>query len=194
MAGLFDPAALEDVDRLIAEYPLAWVISRDFKATPLPLLAEHDEAGRLVSLLGHFARHNPQIQSFEADAAALILFSGPDGYISPTLVSRPKWGPTWNYAVARFEATIEFIPHDNADAIAKLVAHVEPEGRWSIEHMEERYEALIKGIVAFRAHIKADRATFKLGQDEKSETFWEIVEGLGNRALAQWMAGQQHRA
>lgn len=191
---MFDPAAPEDVSKLIAEHPLAWVISRDFQATPLPLLAEHDGAGRLVSLLGHFSKRNPQIQSFERDPSALILFSGPEGYISPTLVSSPKWGPTWNYAVARFEATIEFIPHDNADAIAKLVDHVEPEGRWSVERMEERYDALVKGIVAFRAHVTAERATFKLGQDEKSETFSQIVEGVDNRALAQWMAGQQHRA
>lgn len=83
----FTPKSHADVLALIAEHPLAWVVSRDFDATPLPLLAELDEEGRLRSLIGHYARRNPQVAALRRDCRALILFNRPQGYVSPTLVS-----------------------------------------------------------------------------------------------------------
>src|SRR5215471_2975756 len=106
---LFLPGEPSDVSRLVESYPLCWVVSGvddERYATPLPLLAEQDEEGRLVSLLGHIARSNPQHKALEKDPRATILCMGPNGYISPTLVSNPTWGPTWNYAVCRFEVKI----------------------------------------------------------------------------------------
>ena len=55
----FSPRSHADLIRLIADHPLAWVVSQDFQATPLPLIAETDMSGAIVSLLGHFARRNP---------------------------------------------------------------------------------------------------------------------------------------
>jgi transcriptional regulator len=182
----------EDVAELIAAYPLAWVVSggpADFSATPLPLLGETDAEGRIISLFGHFARSNPQVAALERDPRAAILFHGPHGYISPTLVSNPTWGPTWNYAVARFEVDIEFLPDETADAVWRLAAALENDSppRWTPAAMGERYDKLIQHIVAFRATVRTATARFKLGQDEQRGTFDEIVEGLGASELADWM-------
>ena len=38
---------------LIARHPLAWIISRDFNASVLPLLAERDAAGDITAVIGH---------------------------------------------------------------------------------------------------------------------------------------------
>ncbi len=187
----FTPASPADVVRLIADYPLAWVISRDFQATPLPLLAETDRQGKVKALFGHFALRNPQVSALQKDPQALILFGGPQGYISPTLVSNPTWGPTWNYAVARFTVRVEFAAEENDRAIALLAKHVEPEGHWAPGAMGVRYGQLIKHIVAFRAHVEDEQATFKLGQDEAPGTFAEIVDGLGDVDLGHWMMTQK---
>jgi transcriptional regulator len=189
----FTPRAPADVLGLIGAHPLAWVISRDFQATPLPLLAETDATGKIVSLLGHFARRNPQVAALEADRDALILFQGPQGYISPRLVSNPTWGPTWNYAVVRFEVTINFVPDETDAAVRRLAAHLEhaQATAWQVEAMQGRYDELIKHIIAFRAQVRAMRATFKLGQDESDATFGQIVTGLGGCELAQLMAAQR---
>jgi transcriptional regulator len=188
---IFAPRSAADVVRMIAANPLAWIISRDFRATPLPLLAESDGNGAIIALLGHFARRNPQVASLTADPDALILFQGPQGYISPTLVSNATWGPTWNYAVARFEVEIEFLEGQAAAAVERLADHLEPDGNWTVATMGSRYEQLTDHIIAFRAHIRAADMTFKLGQDEKPETFAEIVEGLGDTGLADMMREQR---
>ena len=74
---LFAPQSQEDIERLILEYPLAWVVSpgADLRATLLPLQAVKD-AGRMTGLIGHFARSNPQVQLLQREPRALILFLG----------------------------------------------------------------------------------------------------------------------
>ena len=189
--SLFD-AEPQDVEALVAAYPLAWVVSggpADFAATPLPLLGETDAEGRIISLFGHFARSNPQVAALERDPRATILFQGPHGYISPTLVSNPTWGPTWNYAVARFDVDVAFVPAETGDSVWRLAEAVEKDRppRWTPAAMGARYDELIQHIVAFRATVRSTSARFKLGQDERRETFGEIVAGLGEGDLAAWM-------
>ena len=186
----FSPRAASDVVALIGEHPLAWVVSRDFDATPLPLLAECDDEGRLVSLFGHCARRNPQVEVFTRDPTALILFGGADGYVSPTLVSKPQWGATWNYAAVRIIADLAFVPAETDASLRRLAEHLEPDGAWKVEAMGERYHKLIEHIVAFRATVQSCEATFKLGQDEADDTFTEIVRKHLNADLVQAMLDQ----
>ncbi|MBY8826207.1 FMN-binding negative transcriptional regulator [Sphingomonas colocasiae] len=184
-----DPA---DVPALISDHPLGWVVSNGaggFAATPLPLLAELDGDGRIIALFGHFARANRHVEALVADPRAIILMQGAQGYISPRLVSNPSWGPTWNYAVAKFEVEIAFVPDENRDALVRLAAALEGSGpeAWTIERMGARVGQLLPHIVAFRAHVIAADARFKLGQDEAPGTFEEIVAGLADPVLADAM-------
>ena len=111
MADLFERYTEVDVTDQIREYPLAWVCSRQgpaMAASLLPLLAETGADGQIHTLLGHMARRNPLFQALTDNPSVLILFSGPQAYVSPACVSDPNWGPTWNYAQVRIEASIEF--------------------------------------------------------------------------------------
>jgi transcriptional regulator len=193
MAETFAPNSPADVSQLIAAFPLAWVIGADFQATPLPLMAETDAAGAVVALVGHFARRNPQVAALQSDPRALILFQGPQGYISPRWVSKPAWGPTWNYAVARFEVRVEFVPEEIDAAIRAMAAHLEAHRAdpWVPTEMGPRYADLRRHIIGFRAHVQAAHATFKLGQDEDQATFSEITAALGEMPLARWMSAQR---
>lgn len=193
MAEIFAPSSPAGVTQLIAEYPLAWVVGTDFRATPLPLMAETDPAGAVVALVGHFARRNPQVAALQADPRALILFQGPQGYISPRWVSKPAWGPTWNYAVARFEVRVEFVPEEIDEALRVMAAHLERHhlDPWVPAEMGSRYADLRRYIIGFRAHVRASHATFKLGQDEAATTFAEITAALGETSLTRWMTAQR---
>ena len=189
---VFEPRNEADLVRLIDEYPLAWVVSAGdagFGATPLPLLAETSDAGRIVALFGHFALANPQVALLQKSSHAKILFMGPHGYISPEPVSKPGWAPTWNYATAQFEVDIEFRPQENDQALARLVARMERDRRvpWQIANMGARYDTLVRRIVAFRAHVRASQGRFKLGQDESPQTLAELLEHLDDAALVRWM-------
>src|SRR5882762_1754172 len=189
----FEPRSEADLLQLIEEYPLAWVVSMGgagFGATPLPLLAEPDAHGRIVSLLGHFALSNPHVAMLRAVPQATILFMGPQGYISPELISKPGWAPTWNYAMAQFDVQIEFLPQENSQALEKLVYWME-RGRqvpWTVARMGPRYEQMAQKIVAFRARVQRVRGRFKLGQDETQQTRAEMLQKLDNADLVRWMA------
>lgn len=192
MTTPFVPRDPSDVTQLVAAYPLCWIVSGgpdDRLATPLPLLAESDPEGRVQSLLGHISRANPQRAALEQDPRATILCMGPQGYISPRLVSNPTWGPTWNYAACRFEVEIRFVPEENDSALSRLAEALEGKGAgaWTPQRMGARYEQLKQHIVAFRADVRQSDARFKLGQDESDETFAEIADGLADTELAEWM-------
>lgn len=186
----FEPRSPADILALIAAYPLAWVVSTDFDATLLPLLAECDADGNLVSLFGHYARRNPQVAAFERDGSALLLFTGVQGYISPTLVSKPTWGPTWNYAAVRIVADLAFVPTETDASLRALTRHLHPDGEWQVERMGPRYADLARHVTAFRAVVRSCEATFKLGQDESDQTLGEIVAGHPDQHLAQAMLHQ----
>jgi transcriptional regulator len=192
MKKLFEPRDTSDLIRLIDEHPLAWIVSvagAGFGATPLPLLAETDSSGALVSLLGHFALANPQVAQLRESPWATVLFSGPQGYISPEAVSQPAWAPTWNYAVARCEAYIEFLPDMNDEALERLVRKMEAGRRepWTVARVGERYAGMVRRIIAFRAHVRSLSGRFKLGQDETPQTLTEILSWVPDPALKRWM-------
>jgi len=192
MTGSFLPRDSSDVGRLVQAYPLCWVLSGDAGnrfATPLPLLPELGTDGSVQSLFGHMALSNPQQKALEADPMAAILCMGPQGYISPRLVSNLTWGPTWNYAVCRFEVEVEFVPDETEEALWQLAAALEGTAAdsWTPDNMGERYHQLKRHIVAFRAKVLETHAKFKLGQDEQDTTFADIVDGLTDSTLADWM-------
>jgi transcriptional regulator len=190
--GIFNRFDHSDVTDLIGEYPLAWLSPRGGDAglpALLPLLAEIDGEGRLVALIGHMARRNPLHAALAADPAALILFTGPQGYVSPAHVSDPDWGPTWNYAQLRIEATVTFDSDGGDAALALLLAAMErgePTG-WTPAALGARYRPMERAIIAFRAEVTRLEGRFKLGQDERPEMLRDIVARHPDAALVRWM-------
>lgn len=187
-----EPRSNADIARLVDEYPLAWVVSSgndSFHATPLPMLAEFGAEGEVSALFGHFALSNDHVAALQTSSSAVILFMGPQGYMSPSSLSRRNWAPTWNYAIARFKVDVEFVPDETKVALDRLVIKMEVGRRspWTIVELGDRLAGLARQVVAFRAHVRAVEARFKLGQDEAPETFSELVNGLEDPVLASWM-------
>ncbi len=192
MHTLFSTYSPADVTDLIAAYPLALLVSEGrhgFASTPLPMLADTDDAGRLVSLTGHMACSNPQLEELRRAPQCCFLFQGPHGYISPRFVPDRNWGPTWNYALVRVHAELEFQPDRNDEALERLVDRLETghSDAWSIDELGERYTRMRNHIVAFEARVQAVDARFKLGQDERPEVLASILEKVDNPELVAWM-------
>ena len=191
-ASPFERFADADVTDLIAEYPLAWVCPRAVSAEQpslLPLLAETDAQGKLVALIGHMARRNPLVASLTADRDAMLLFTGPQAYVSTALVSEPSWAPTWNYAQLRIAATIRFEPDKGGEALQRLLdapGHEAATG-WTTAMMGARYAPMEQAIIAFRAEVVQLEGRFKLGQDERPQQLREILRGHPDAALVRWM-------
>ncbi|WP_371431826.1 FMN-binding negative transcriptional regulator [Novosphingobium sp.] len=182
-----------DLADLVAAYPLAWLTNSGpdgFFATPLPLIAETGPDGAIVALIGHCSRRNAQVAALRADPRAQILFMGPQGYVSPALVSRPHWAPTWNFAVAAFEVTVSFgEDSETLPAVRLLTAHAEaPQSPpWQVEDAGERLPNLLSRIISFRATVHATDARFKLGQEEDVDVLREILAAYPDPVMAGWM-------
>jgi transcriptional regulator len=195
--GVFAPPSEADVTRLIHEYPFAWLASAGaggLHATPLPLRPEIDADGRVVALLGHFARGNPQVELLRREPRTLVLFMGPHGYVSSSWFADRTRTPTWNYVTVQYLVDVQFIDDPvRTEAIMRDLVDAMESGRpggWSMDEAGPRRERLLPGIVAFRAQIVERRAKFKLGQDERDSEYRDIRAALsvaGEDDLLAWM-------
>ena len=189
----FPPRNTGQLLHLVRAYPLAWiVVARDgqFVTSVMPLLPELGADGSIASLFGHLPLGHPQVAMLRADPRALILFQGPNAYISPAIVEKPDWAPTWNFTIAAFTVDITIVPEETDRSLRDLVAIMEetqPQP-WTVEQMGPRYGDLTKHVVAFRAVVCDIDVRFKHGQDEEPSTRAGIVHSLGAHPLAAWMA------
>lgn len=191
-AGVFERFGAADVRALIAEYPLAWVCARGgdrAEASLLPLVGVHDEAGELTELIGHLARSNPLHAALADDPRALILFRGPEAYVSPEYAGERDWAPTWNYAQLVIDAEIMFDAARTGEALDVLIEKME-DGRerpWRSHELGARYHGMLNAIIGFRARVTGLRGKFKLGQDERPEILDSILADLPDPAVRRWM-------
>ena len=81
----FAVADLAELHDLIRASRLGFLVTRspsEFQSTPLPFFLDAEE-GEYGTLYGHLARANPQWKS-SMDAQAIVLFMGPNAYITPS--------------------------------------------------------------------------------------------------------------
>ncbi|MDV6330732.1 FMN-binding negative transcriptional regulator [Asticcacaulis sp. 201] len=179
----YGPNSEDDVIDLVTRFPFAWIVSSEaaFNATPLPI-RPHVADGRLVALIGHFGRHNPQVERLRAHPRAHLLFTGAHGYISPSWLSDRTQAPTWNYASVTFACDIHLIEDASGiEALLRDLIDTQEAGReqaWSLDDMGERAARLARGVIGFRADIVDSQASFKLGQDEADREYREILTAL----------------
>jgi transcriptional regulator len=193
----YPPLDSRHVAQLIEKHPLAWIVSSgagDFTVTPLPLRAQAAADGSITRLVGHFARSNPHVEVLKREPRALILFRGEQSYISPSWVSDRTWAPTWNHIGAQFVVDIEFLQDPAAlrEVLRDLIDAMEAgrPNQWHLEEVGARYDKLAPHIVAFHAHVRESKAVFKLGQDERTPIYDDIIKGVsqtGAPDLATWM-------
>lgn len=192
MSSPFTQFDARDVRTLVAEHALAWVLTPGADiadASQLPLVGEYDDAGRLVALIGHLSRGNPLATSLAETRRAIILFSGPGGYVSPEHAGRRDWAPTWNHAHVKIAADIEIDAALTDHSLAVLIDAMEAERAvpWNAGEIADRSARLREQIIGFRATVTALEARFKLAQDERPETLHNILQNHPDRELVRWM-------
>lgn len=154
------------------------VAERPF-ATHLPFVVEHSEDGQ-VTLLAHFAKANPQWQNLEVQTA-LVIFSEPHAYISPSLYEKELNVPTWNYVAvhAYGQATLITDEAQAFELLEKQMQTFEKEYLIQWSGLPQEYKnAMVKGIVAFRLNVSQLEGKEKLSQNKKAGERERIIAHL----------------
>ncbi|HEX4377516.1 MAG TPA: FMN-binding negative transcriptional regulator [Steroidobacteraceae bacterium] len=110
--GHFLESRPDILHRFVERHPLATLVTsgaQGLTADRLPMLWQHD-AGVLQ---GHMAKANPLWRNIEQTRAVLVIFDGPEHYISPNWYpSKHDDGrvvPTWNYATVQMRGLVRII-------------------------------------------------------------------------------------
>lgn len=180
----------KQVAELIRQNPFALVVSAVDGvpvATHVPVIQDGG------TLLGHMARANPQWRSWESGPDVLVVFSGPHGYVSPTVYATDPAVPTWDYAAVHVTGRVELID-DAMDVVERTVAALESLRAPSWEPTpasRDRFAALLPRVMAFRVHVRTEQSMFKLSQDIDAERHARVRDAFAaeNPRLADLMDG-----
>jgi transcriptional regulator len=174
---------------LIRRHPLGLLVScgpAGLIANPVPFLLAASEGERGV-LRCHLARANPQWRELMAAPQCLVVFQGPDHYVSPswyaTKKEHGKVVPTWNYATVHCSGRA--VIKDDAswlavqiDALTRL-----QEGRravpWAVADAPPPFiAAQLRGIVGIEIPIDRIEGKWKVSQNRTEADRQGVVSGL----------------
>jgi len=167
------------------------------QANHIPFLVDADGSphGRLRA---HLARANPQLLELAAVEECLVVFQGPQLYISPSLYptkhEHGKAVPTWNYITVHAWGRPQVI--DDVTWLRRqvndLTTHNEgtrPAPWYVSDAPEEFVAAQLKGIVGIEIPIARIEGKWKVSQNRPAIDKAGVVEGLrGNGGEAEAMA------
>ncbi|HVN05127.1 MAG TPA: FMN-binding negative transcriptional regulator [Bryobacteraceae bacterium] len=167
------------------EFAFAGLVTANpgIRITHIPVLLDR-AAGPNGTIYGHIARRNPQSACFNGHDSAVIVFHGPNSYISPTWYAKPEAVPTWNFAVVHASGRLK--PIADAEALhgllAKLIAKFEgPGSAYDFAKLPASYvNGMLGGIIGFEMQIELLEGKFKLGQERSEADKQSIVKNLRN--------------
>lgn len=154
----------------------------------------------------HLSRGNALVPVLSAGAAGLAVVTGPDAYVSPDWYGADDQVPTWNYLSVEIEGPVRALDAADAaraldDLSAAFEARLAPKPPWTRDKMSPgRFEAMLRGIVAFEMTVERLEGVWKLGQNKPPEQIAGAVAALearpdeDSRRIARLMAGDQAAA
>lgn len=186
------PAFREDrpevLHALIRAHPLGTLVTGGpdgLTANLVPFLLSETEAGPV--LRAHLARANPQVAALREAGEALVIFQGPEAYVTPSwYASKAEHGkvvPTWNYAVVQVAGVPEVIdaPEWLAAQIAALTEAQEA-GRaepWAVADAPAPFVAAqIRGIVGVEIPATRIEGKWKMSQNRTEADRLGVARGL----------------
>ncbi|MGB3269333.1 MAG: FMN-binding negative transcriptional regulator [Rhodanobacter sp.] len=181
----FEETRVEILHELIRACPFATVVTHAAGG----LAANHLPFELVDGLLhGHVARGNELAR--QDGAEVLLVFQGPDGYISPNWYpSKHETGrevPTWNYAVVHVHGRLRVV--DDAAWLRRLLETLtdrheagQPQP-WKVSDApEDHIEKSLRAIVGLEISIDRIEGKFKLSQNHPARNRAGVIAGLRER-------------
>jgi len=190
-----DHFRVEDIAQmhaLMRARPFAALVSSSANGlygTHLPTVLKDDGANGLIEC--HLARANPHWKDLAEGNEALMIFQGPEGYITPnwypSKAVHGKAVPTWNYAVVHAYGRPAVV--QDKDWLRRHVTELTTQQEaseaqpWAVSDAPESYvDVMLRGIVGFRFAITRLEGKWKMSQNREIPDREGVVEGLTARA------------
>jgi transcriptional regulator len=194
----FREERLEVLHAMIRAHPLATLItagSEGIIANLVPFIVE--ETGEKGTLRAHIAKANDQVNALRSGSETLVVFQGPEAYITPSwYASKKEHGrvvPTWNYVVVQVRGTPRVID-DAAWLRAQIGAltssqesqRAEP---WDVGDAPEPFiEGQMKAIIGIEIPIRTIEGKWKVSQNRPAADREGVYEGLRAEGISEDMA------
>ncbi len=169
----------------IEENPFAFMTSSFLSgkqvATQIPVLLE-ERNGELF-LQGHIMRNTDHHKALIENPNGLLVFTGPNCYVSASWYSNPKIGSTWNYMSVHIDGQVIFMSDEElVRFMRKLTLKFEKGNTQSTTFYDNLptnfLNKMMPVIVGFE--IKADNIenVFKLSQNRDEKSYINIIAKL----------------
>ncbi|MGB4819983.1 MAG: FMN-binding negative transcriptional regulator [Saprospiraceae bacterium] len=150
-------------------------------ATQIPVLLE-ERNGELY-LQGHIMRNTDHHKAFVENPNALLVFTGPNCYVSASWYSNPQVGSTWNYMSVHVGGQVSFMTNEELiQFMRKLTLKMEKGNKQSltfIDNLPEQYvDKMMPAIVGFEIRAEKMENVFKLSQNRDEKSYLNIISKL----------------
>jgi transcriptional regulator len=155
-------------------------------ASHAPLMLDPEPAP-YGTLIGHLARANPHARTADRGVQTLVIFQGPDGYITPSYYAAKrehgKVVPTWNYEAIHAYGTLQVFddPVRLLDVVTRLTQlHETPRtAPWAVADAPEDFvQGMLRGIVGIALPITRLEGKIKMSQNRPAADQAGVIDGL----------------
>ena len=199
LPSAFREDALEVQHEFIRAHPLAVLTTAaagGLMANHIPCLLRADGGQGVLCM--HMARANPQVAELAAGAECLLVFHGPQSYVTPSWYASKaethKVVPTWNF-VAVHAWGVPAIQDDPAWLRAQLDALTDSQekGRaqpWRVDEAPADFiAAQMRAIVGVEIRLARIEGKWKVSQNRPVADRRGVAQGLANERGDVVMAG-----
>ena len=135
-------------------------------AAHVPFVLDEDR------VLAHVVRANPLARHLgRGPADALLIVSGPDGYVSPDWYGEPQLVPTWNYVAVHLRGELRLLDDAALRPILDRLSHafetrLAPKPPWKTDKVDDGLLArMMRQIVPLEMSLESVDSTAKLNQN-----------------------------
>ena len=149
--------------------------------TQVPVLLEMRDDKLYIQ--GHIMRKTDHHLAFAENPKVLIVFVGPQAYISFSWYTDQASGSTWNYMSVHASGDIRFMRDDEmVSFMRKLTLRFEnnnPHSSALYDKLPEDYtRQMLPGIIGFEVMVEKLENVFKLSQNKDEASYTNIIKHL----------------
>jgi transcriptional regulator len=186
----FEETRLDVLHAFVTAHPFGLLVTEGADgpvANGVPFVLDPGGAGGLGTLRAHVARSNPVWRDAAPGNRSLVVFQGPQAYVSPgwypSKAEHGKVVPTWNYILVQARGTLRAV--DDAAWLRAFVTRLTERHEasraqpWAVADAPGDFvEATLRAIVGIEIELTALTGKWKVSQNRSAADRDGTVRGL----------------